>query len=201
MVNDRQSGNCYKIKLLMSHLGLADEWIDLDLLKSETETAAGRSLHPNGNLPLLALPSGQDLSESNAILNYLAPGSRYLPEDPWAKAKVRQWQFFEQYRHEPYIAVTRFIAKYLGLPEARRAEFESKRRLGYKAIEVMEQQLLETPYLVGAEITIADISLYAYTHVAHEGGFELATYPAVQAWLDRVARHPRHVVMAQLVKG
>ncbi len=201
MVNDRQSGNCYKIKLLMSHLGLADEWIDLDLLKSETETAAGRSLHPNGNLPLLALPSGQDLSESNAILNYLAAGSRYLPEDPWAKAKVRQWQFFEQYRHEPYIAVARFIAQYLGLPEARRAEFESKRRLGYKAIEVMEQQLLETPYLVGAAITIADISLYAYTHVAHEGGFELATYPAVQAWIDRVARHPRHVTMAQLVSG
>ncbi|MBE9033401.1 glutathione S-transferase family protein [filamentous cyanobacterium LEGE 11480] len=198
---DVQSGNCYKIKLLMSHLGLADEWIDIDLLKGETETEEFLDKNPNGKIPLLELPSGQCLSESNAILNYLAVGSSYLPEEAWTRAKVLQWQFFEQYSHEPYIAVARFIAKYLELPESRRAEFEAKQKGGYKALSVMEKQLGETQYLAGAEMTIADISLYAYTHVAHEGGFDLVDYPAVRRWLDRVASHPHHVTIAQLVSG
>ena len=115
-----------------------------------------------------------------------------LPSGDFELAKVQQWQFFEQYSHEPFIAVARFIAKYLGLPEDRRAEYESKQEGGRKALSVMESQLEETPYLVGGQLTTADISLYGYTHVAHEGGFDLSDYPAIQAWIDRIASHPQY---------
>jgi glutathione S-transferase len=181
----------------MSHLEIAHEWVGIDILRGETKTAELLSKNPNGRVPVLELPSGQYLWESNAILNYLARGTKYLPDEPWERANVLKWQFFEQYSHEPYIAVARFIAKYLGLPDERRAEFESKKEGGYKALAVMEHQLSETEYLVNGILTIADISLYAYTHVAHEGGFELSGYPAVLAWLNRVSSHPRHVTMLQ----
>ena len=194
---DTRSGNCYKIKLIMSHLESAHEWVGIDILRGETRTADFLSKNPNGRVPVLELPSGQYLWESNAILNYLAQGSTYLPDEPWERANVLKWQFFEQYSHEPYIAVARFIAKYLGLPDERRAEFESKKEGGYKALAVMEHQLSDTEYLVDGLLTIADISLYAYTHVAHEGGFELSGYPAIQTWLNRVSSHPRHVTMSQ----
>ena len=161
----------------------------------QKEIDAFLAKNPNGKIPVLELDSGECLSESNAILNYLAHGTRYLPDDPWIRAHVLKWQFFEQYSHEPYIAVARFIAKYLGLPEERRAEFGAKKEGGYRALAVMEQQLAKTDFLVGSEMTIADISLYAYTHVAHEGGFDLADYPAVRAWLDRASNHPRHVAI------
>jgi len=190
---DRQSGNCYKIKLLMNHLDMAHEWIEIDILQGETKTDPFLSKNPNGKIPLLELPSGQYLSESNAILNYLAHGTSYLPDDPWQRAKILQWQFFEQYSHEPYIAVARFIAKYLGLPQERRAEYEAKQEGGHKALCVMEQQLSKSDFLVNGSLTIADISLYAYTHVADEGGFDLSEYPAVRAWLDRISTHPRHL--------
>jgi glutathione S-transferase len=193
---DIQSGNCYKVKLLMSHLEIAHEWVALNILGGETRSEAFLAKNPNGKIPVLELESGDCLSESNAILNYLADDTPYLPRDPWARAHVLKWQFFEQYSHEPYIAVARFIVKYLGLPEERRAEFESKKEGGYKALGVMELQLTNTDFLVDDEMTIADISLFAYTHVAHEGGFDLSAYPAVRAWLDRVSRLPRHVTMA-----
>lgn len=193
---DIQSGNCYKIKLLMSHLEIAHEWIEVDILQGETRTEEFLAKNSNGKIPVLELPSGKCLSESNAILNYLAHGTSYLPDEPWERANVLKWQFFEQYSHEPYIAVARFIAKYLGLPEERRVEFEAKKEGGNKALAVMERQLSKTGFLVNGALTIADISLYAYTHVAHEGGFDLSTYPAIGAWLSRVASHPRHVTMS-----
>jgi glutathione S-transferase len=196
---DSQSGNCYKVQLLMHHLDIEHEWLEVDILAGETRSEAFLAKNPNGKIPLLELPSGEYLSESNAILNYLAHGTEFLPDTPLERAKVLSWQFFEQYSHEPYIAVARFIAKYLGLPEERRQEYAAKQRGGHKALSVMERALSASPYLVGTSLTIADISLYAYTHVAHEGGFELSGYPQVQAWLLRVAAHPKHVAMTQLV--
>jgi glutathione S-transferase len=198
---DIQSGNCYKIKLLMNHLEIAHEWIEVDILQGETRTEEFLAKNPNGKIPVLELTSGKYLSESNAILNYLAYGTSYLPDEPWERANVLKWQFFEQYSHEPYIAVARFIAKYLGLPEERRAEFEAKREGGNRALAVMERQLSNTEYLVNGALSIADISLFAYTHVAHEGGFDLSTFPAVRAWLSRVASHPRHITMDMVDMG
>ena len=192
---DIQSGNCYKVKLLASLLYIEHEWIDVDILAGETQTREFLSKNSNGKIPLLELDDGRYLWESNAILNYLAQGSEFLPTNHFDRAKVLQWQFFEQYSHEPYIAVARFIAKYLGLPEDRKAEYEAKQKGGYKALAVMESQLAQTPYLVGERLTIADISLYGYTHVSQEGGFELSHYPAIGAWLARIASHPKYVGM------
>ena len=194
---DIHSGNCYKIKLLMNHLEIQHEWIKVDILQGETKTAEFLAKNPNGKIPVLELASGKCLAESNAILNYLAHGTSYLPDEPWSRANVLKWQFFEQYSHEPYIAVARFIAKYLGLPEARREEFEAKQVGGNKALAVMERQLEKTEFLVNDVLTIADISLYAYTHVAHEGGFELSPYPAIESWLSRISNHPHHITMSQ----
>ena len=192
---DMQSGNCYKIKLLCALLDIEHEWIHVDILAGGTRTAEFLAKNSNGKIPLLELADGRCLSESNAILNYLASGSDLLPEDRFQLAKVQQWQFFEQYSHEPYIAVARFIAKYLGLPEARRAEYESKQQGGNKALAVMESQLKNTAYLTGNSLTTADISLYAYTHVAHEGGFDLSGFPAIESWIDRIASEPKYVGM------
>lgn len=196
---DSQSGNCYKIKLLMNHLAIDHEWIEVNILKGETKTAEFLVKNPNGKIPVLELASGECLCESNAILNYLAQGTGYLPEKPCLRANVLQWQFFEQYSHEPYIAVARFIAKYLGLPEERKLEFEAKKVGGYQALAVMEKQLSKTEFFVNDVLTIADISLYAYTHVADEGGFELSAYPYIELWLSRIANHPRHITMSQSV--
>jgi len=192
---DIQSGNCYKIKLLMSHLALPHQWEHVNILDGGTRTDAFLALNANGKIPVLVLDDGRTLAESNAILNFLATGTPYLPDDRWLRAKVLEWQFFEQYSHEPYIATARFIAKYLGLPAERRAEFDAKQAGGHKALAVMERTLAQEPYFVGGRMTIADISLYGYTHVADEGGFELGAYPAVRAWCARIAAHPRHVTM------
>jgi glutathione S-transferase len=192
---DLQSGNCYKIKLLLCYLGLEHEWQHVDIVRGDTRAAAFVAKNANGKIPLLELPNGEFLAESNAILYYLAEGTRYWPSERLAQARVLQWQFFEQYSHEPYIAVARFIQKYLGLPEARRAEYEAKSAGGYRALGVMEQQLASRRYLVGDRLTVADISLYAYTHVAHEGGFSLERFPAVRRWLAAVAGEPGHVPM------
>jgi glutathione S-transferase len=192
---DIRSGNCYKIALLASLLELEYEWIDVDILAGATRTASFLAKNPNGKIPLLELDDGRLLWESNAIVNYLANGTVFLPQDIFAQAQVLQWQFFEQYSHEPYIAVARFIAKYLGLPENRKAEYESKQAGGHKALAVMESRLSAHPYLVGSALTVADISLYAYTHVAHEGGFDLSGYPGIQAWLARIQSEPRYVGM------
>lgn len=193
---DHQSGNCYKVELLCSLLSQSFEWIDINILNQETSAAAFLAKNPNGKIPLLELDDGRCLWESNAIINYLAAGCDLLPTDAFALAKVQQWQFFEQYSHEPYIAVARFIAKYLGLPDDRRADYDAKQVGGHKALGVMETQLQQTPFLTGDQLTTADISLYAYTHVAHEGGFDLAAYPAIQAWLARVQALPGYRAMA-----
>ncbi len=192
---DIQSGNCYKVKLICALLESEYEWIEVDILADETKKPEFLEKNPNGKIPLLELSDGRCLSESNAIINFLAAGSDLLPQNAFALAKVQQWQFFEQYSHEPYIAVALFIAKYLGLPEERKAEYESKQAGGYKALNVMEQQLKKSRYLTGDNLTTADISLYGYTHVAEEGGFDLTKYPAIQSWLDRIASEPKYTGM------
>lgn len=192
---DIQSGNCYKIKLLTSFLAIEHEWINIDILAKETLTESFLKKNPNGKIPLLELNDGRFISESNAILHYLASGSALLPKDKFENAKILQWQFFEQYSHEPFIAVARFIAKYLGLPEDRKADYKSKQEGGHKALKIMEKQLQLTPYLVGDQLTIADISLYGYTHVAHEGGFDLKEYPAIQQWLTKIEATPNYIAM------
>jgi len=176
-------------------LGKEYQWIPIDILKGETQSEAFLAKNPNGKIPVLQLEDGTCLWESNAILNFLADGSEFLPTEPRLRTQVLQWQFFEQYSHEPYVAVARFIQLYHGMPEERREEHARCLKLGYKALKVMEKQLERTPYLVGEHYSIADIALYAYTHVAHEGGLSLEAFPAVRAWLDRVTSHPRHVTM------
>ena len=194
---DYNSGNCYKVKLMLHLLGLEYQWHSVDILKGEAQTPAFLAKNPNGKVPVLELEDGTCLWESNAILNFLADGSDFLPGEPRLRTQVLQWQFFEQYSHEPYIAVARFIEFYLGLPQERLEEYRKLQTRGYKALDVMEQQLGRTPYLVGEHYSIADVTLYAYTHVAHQGGFDLSAYPAITAWLERVASHPRHVTMLQ----
>ena len=183
---DIHSGNCYKIKLLCSLLSIQHRWIAVDILNGETQTPEFLQMNPNGKIPLLVIDDGEYLAESIAILFYFARNSYLLPEDDLPLARVLQWQFFEQYSHEPYIAVARFIARYLGLPEDRKLEYENKQIGGYRALDVMELRLQKGLFLVGNECTIADISLYAYTHVAGEGGFDLSRYPAILAWLKRI---------------
>ncbi|SIQ94817.1 glutathione S-transferase family protein [Aquipseudomonas alcaligenes] len=192
---DYRSGNCYKVKLMLHLLGREYQWLPIDILKGETQTAEFLAKNPNGKIPVLELEDGTFLWESNAILNFLADGSEFIPNEPRLRTQMLQWQFFEQYSHEPYVAVARFIQLYQGMPEARREEYEVCHVRGHKAFRVMEQQLQRTPYLVGEQYTLADIALYAYTHVAHEGGFDLSGYPAINAWLVRIASHPRHVTM------
>lgn len=192
---DGLSGNCYKIQLLCSLIGLEYQWVEIDVLAGDTQSDKFLTKNPNGKIPLLELVDGRFISESNAILNYLAVGTNYLPDDNYSRAMVLQWQFFEQYSHEPYIAVARYIAKYLGLPDDRRADYESKQPGGHKALRVMENQLLQTDFLIGDVCTIADISLFAYTHVADEGGFDLASYPAILSWLARIKTLPDYQAM------
>lgn len=192
---DYNSGNCYKIKLMLNLLGAEYEWVPVDILKGETETEAFLAKNPNGKIPVLELEDGTCLWESNAILNFLAEGTPYLLTEPRLRTQMLQWQFFEQYSHEPTLAVARFIQFYLGMPEERMEEYHSLHRRGNKALKVMEQQLLRTPFLVGDNFSIADIALYAYTHVADQGGFDLTQFPAIQAWLVRVKQQPGYVGM------
>lgn len=192
---DKLSGNCYKVALTCALLNINHEWIDMDILNGDAKTEEFIAKNPNAKTPTLELDNGECLSESNAIINYLAQDTELLPNDPWQNAKIQQWQFFEQYSHEPFIAVARFINKYLGLPEDRKAEYQAKQKGGHKALKVMEQQLEQTAYLIGEQLTTADISLYAYTHVAHEGGFDLSEYPAINAWMERINRRSQYIAM------
>ena len=194
---DMLSGNCYKVKLILQFLSLPHRWQHVDILAGETHTDEFLALNPNARIPVLISDDDFILWESNAILNYLAEGSTFLPSKPSDRARVLQWQFFEQYSHEPYIAVARYINKYLGLPAERRAEYESKQPGGYQALEVMEQTLARQDFFVDKQPTIADISLYAYTHVAHEGGFDLSKFPAIAAWFKRIEALEGYVSMAR----
>ena len=191
------SGNGYKVRLLLSHLGRDYQLVELDLATGETRTPAFLAKNPNGRIPLIEWDDGRRLAESNAILFHLAEGTPYLPADPWERAQALQWLFFEQYSHEPYIAVARSWLMLTGLDEARRAALPEKQRLGYQALQVMEQHLAGRDFFVGGAYSIADIALYAYTHVADEGGFDLARFAAVRAWLDRVRARPGHVAITE----
>lgn len=190
------SGNCYKPALLMHQLGIPFAWTEVDILRGESRTPEFLARNANGKIPLLEVEPGRYLAESNAMLCYLAEGSAYLPDDRWARAKVLEWLFFEQYSHEPYIATVRFWVHYQKRGEELKAKIAETMPRGHAALAVMERQLALTPFLTGADYTIADIALYAYTHVAHEGGFDLSPYPALQAWLARVAATPGFVPMA-----
>lgn len=190
------SGNCYKPALAMRQLGIAYQWREVDILKGESRTPAFLAKNANGRIPLLEPEPGRYLAESNAMLCWLAEGTPLLPDDRWARAKVLEWLFFEQYSHEPYIATVRYWVAIEKSAEANQARIAERMPRGYAALGVMETQLAKTPYLTGANYTIADIALYAYTHVAEEGGFDLADYPAVRAWLARIAATPGFVTMA-----
>ncbi|ELH4920399.1 glutathione S-transferase family protein [Vibrio vulnificus] len=193
---DLQSGNCLKVKLLLSLLGIEHQWKHVNILENETQTSEFLSLNPNGKIPTVVFDDGRVLCESNAILGFFAEDSAFLPQDNYLRAKVYEWLFFEQYSHEPYIAVARFIQKYQGMPEHRLDEYNSLQGGGNKALSIMEQQLSKTSYLVGEQLTIADIALYAYTHVADEGGFELAAYPNIQRWIGKIASQDGYVGMS-----
>ena len=192
---DSISGNCYKIKLLCSQLGIPYKWREVDILAGETRTDEFLAMNPNGKIPLLALPDGRYLAESNAILSYLADGSELAGSDSFSRAEILQWMFFEQYSHEPNIATSRFIIQYLGSAPDRQAALKEKRVGGYKALDVMEGQLGKNTFIAGSDYSIADIALYAYTHVANEGGFDLKDYRAIRVWLERVEGTPGYVPM------
>ncbi|MDP3938071.1 MAG: glutathione S-transferase family protein [Deltaproteobacteria bacterium] len=193
-----ESGNCYKVRLLLRQLGREYEWIEIDILKGESRTPAFLAMNPNGRVPLLEYAPGKHLAESNAILNYLADGTPLLPADPETRARILQWMFFEQYSHEPFIATSRFYLHFLKQPDKYRQALEEKSGPGYGALDVMENHLRRSDYLVAGRYSIADIALYAYTHVAHEGGFDLGRYQAIPAWLDRVKRQPGTIGITEI---
>ena len=187
------SGNCYKVRLLFAHLGLAYERRELDVVDRSNRPQVLGGLNPALRVPTLVLDDGHSLGESNAIMFHFAQDTQYLPSDRWELAQVLQWLFFEQYSHEPNIAVARFWALFdIAVSEADRG---AKHAGGVKALEAMEEHLAGKQFLVGERYTIADIALYAYTHVAPEGGFALEPYPAIQAWLARVGAQPGHVAI------
>jgi glutathione S-transferase len=192
---DRWSGNCYKVKLLLNLLGIAYEWQEIEVTSGVTRKPDFLAMNPNGRVPVLEIEPGTWLAESNAILCYLAEGTPYLPTDRLERGRAMQWLFFEQYSHEPYIATSRYWIRYLGKAEEYREQLAAKRPGGEAALAVMEGELARRDWFAGGRYTIADIALYAYTLVAHEGGFDLAPYKAVRAWLARVARQPGHVEM------
>lgn len=192
---DSRSGNCYKLKLLFSELKISYEWHEVDILAGDTRTLEFLAMNPNGKIPLLSLPDGRYLAESNAILCYVADGGDFFGHDAFSRAEILQWMFFEQYSHEPYIATSRFIIRYLGSPVERQADLVQKQKSGYAALRVMEQRLEHYEYLVDDKFSIADIALYAYTHVADEGGFDLQGYPAIRGWIDRIRSRPGHIPM------
>jgi glutathione S-transferase len=189
------SGNGYKARLLLAQLGIPFERVEYDIDQGETRTPGFlETINSNGRVPVLETEDGEFLPESNAILFYLADGTSYLPDERFGRAMVLRWMFFEQYSHEPNIATPRFwITHHVEMTEERLAALETKRKLGYDALGVMERQLRSSEYFVGDRYSIADISLYAYTHVAHEGGFDLGRFPSINAWLGRVAAQPGHV--------
>src|SRR3954447_18335474 len=194
LYNSPVSGNCYKVRLLLSQLGIPFETRDLDVVDRSDRKEIIGELNPALRVPTLVLDDGRALAESDAILFYLAEGTPYLPEDRYERGQVLQWLFFEQYQHEPNIAVVRFWVGWSkeGVSEE---DVEAKRQAGYATLDAMERHLEARQFFVAERFTIADIALYGYTHVAHEGGFEMDRYPAIGAWLARVAAQPGHVTI------
>lgn len=192
---DSRSGNCYKLKHLCAEMDVGYDWQEIDIMAGESRTSAFLARNRNGKIPLLELPDGRYLAESNAILYYLADGSEFLAGDAFSRALIMQWLFFEQYSHEPYIATSRFIIRYLGRPAEKDEVMEEKKAGGYAALDVMEEQLAKGDYFSDDVFTIADIALFAYTHVADEGGFDLGSYTHIRQWIGRIQNRPRYVPM------
>ena len=192
----QNSGNCYKLRLAMSQLGLPFQIVDVDILKGETRTPQFLAINPNGKVPALKLDTGEVLSESNAILFFLAEGTDLLPDNRFCKAEMLQWMFFEQYSHEPYIAVARFWLKIRkGGRELQAHMLDNWWERGYEALGVMERHLETHSFFAADRYSIADIALYAYTHVAEDGEFDLSDFPKINAWMERVRAQPGHVPM------
>jgi glutathione S-transferase len=189
------SGNCYKVRLLAAHLGLPLERRPLDVIDRSNRPEVIGDKNPSQRVPTLVLDDGRPLGESGAIIWYLARGTRFVPEDAYDVAQVLQWMFFEQYDVEPNIAVARFWLLFSGEPETYAAALPARHEGGERALAALERRLARRDYLVGDRLSIADIALYGYTHVAGEGGFDLDRYPAVQAWLARVAAEPGHITI------
>lgn len=190
------SGNCHKVKLLLEQLGQPYHWVEINSAVGETRTSDYLAKNPNGKVPMLETGDGRVLVESNAILYWLARGSACWPEDPWQQSQALSWMFFEQYSHEPYIAVARFIAGWTPMDSPRRADLPMLRQRGHAALKVMERHLASDVWFSGSAYGIADISLYAYTHVAPHGGIPLDAYPAIREWIARVEATPGFVPMA-----
>ncbi len=192
---DIYSGNCYKLKLMCALLALEHDWIPIDILRGETRSDSFLALNPNGQIPVCVTDDNEVLVESNAVLFYLARGSDYWPHDRLLQTRVLEWQFFEQYSHEPAIAVARFIKVFQHMPDNRMDEYHSKLKAGYRAMDLMEKHLEKRDFLVGERCSIADISLFAYTHVAHEGGFDLTAYPSIRGWISTIEQLSGFVAM------
>jgi glutathione S-transferase len=191
----KSSGNCYKVQLLLEQLREPYRWVEVDITKGESRTSEFLAKNPNGRVPLLALPDGTHLPESNAILAYLAHGTALFPTERLAQARVLEWLFFEQYSHEPYVAVARYIRRFLPAGHARNAELPRLLERGNSALAVMERHLSSNDFFADGRYTIADIALFAYTHCAGDGGFDLSAYPALNRWLERVRAQPGFVAM------
>jgi glutathione S-transferase len=188
------SGNGYKVRLLLAQLGISFERVELNITKGETRTPEFLRKFPNGRIPAVELDDGKLLFESNAIILYFADGTPFIPADRFQRAQIFQWLFFEQYSHEPYIASVRYLVMHPEVSDPRRSIVDTLMRpRGYDALGVMEGHLKSREWFVGERYSVADIALYAYTHVADEGGFDLARYPAILAWLERVKSQPRHI--------
>jgi glutathione S-transferase len=196
LYNMQTSGNCYKLRLVMAQLDIPFRLHDIDILKGESHTPQFLAINPNGKVPTLVLDGGRPITESGAALWYLADGTGLLPSDPYDRAQALQWMFFEQYSHEPYIAVARFWLSLMpGGREQKRADIDGWLDRGHQALAVMNQHLEHNEFFSGSAYSIADIALYAYTHMAHEGDFDLAPYGAIRAWLDRVSSQPGHIAI------
>ncbi|SRR5690348_751824 len=195
LYNSQVSGNCYKVRLVAAQLGLDLELVELDVIDRSNRPEVLGGLNPALRVPTLVLDDGRSLGESGAILLYLADGTALIPDDRFERAQMLQWMFFEQYDLEPNIAVARFWVSISGTPERLADQLSAKREAGYRTLDAMERHLTGRTFLVGDRYTLADIALYAYTHVADEGGFELERYPAIAAWFERVRSQPGHVTM------
>ncbi len=195
LYNSTVSGNCYKVRLLAAHLGIPLRLQEVDVVDRSNRAELLDGLNPARRVPTLILGDGRPLAESNAILWYLGDGTDYAPVDPYERAQVLQWQFFEQYQLEPSVAVVRFLVCFSGRAEEHADRIREQTANGYVALDAMERHLAGRSFLVGERYSLADISLYAYAHVAHEGGFDLEPYPAIRAWLGRVAAQPGHITI------
>ena len=191
------SGNCYKVRLLLAQLGIPYERVEWDTRAGQTRAPAFLRINPAGKVPVLETEEGGLLRESNAILFYLAEGTPLLPEGRFERAQVLQWMSFEGSVHQPNLATARFLVRFMEMTDEYQKMLRHKQKAGYVALELMEGHLRDDGFLVGGRYTVADVALYAYTHVAHEGGFDLRPFPAVRAWLDRISARPGYVPMKE----